>query len=139
MVPVLGGRRAASGQQVFPELALSQGAVSHLESILSSQVRGSPGKVPPASNLPLVLVPVAHTPSVTLGPGSFPGGSFIETKAPWDQPLPAAWYWDPRTVCSVFGSPGKVKGEPPFEGLGVCCWLQLPRGSRAWVCRGGQS
>lgn len=79
-----------SGQQVGPELAFSQRAMSDLKPILSSQVHRSPGKVPPAPDLSLAFVTMAHTPSVTLGLGSFLGGSLIETKVPWDQHLPRA-------------------------------------------------
>lgn len=72
-------------------------------------MHGSSGKVPPTPDLSLVTM--AHTPSVTLGLGSFPGGSLIETEVPWDQHLPKAWSQDPRLVYCGFVSPGWAKGN----------------------------
>lgn len=98
-----------SGQQVVPEFTLSQRVMGDLKPILSSQMHGSPGNVPPAPDLSLVTM--AHIPSVTLGLGSFLGGSLIETEVPSDQHLPKARSQDPRMVYCGFVSPGWVKGN----------------------------
>lgn len=54
-------RTVGGGQQIGPERALSQRATSDLKPVLGSQVHGSPGKVPSAPDLSLVLVTMGHT------------------------------------------------------------------------------